>query len=41
VLAVKMYKVQWSNHTEEEATGEIEDFLSRNYPEFLLKSVGT
>jgi hypothetical protein len=32
--AVKMYKVQWSNHTEEETTWEIEDYLSRNYLKF-------
>jgi hypothetical protein len=38
---LKMYRVKWSNHTEEEATWETEDFLSKNYPEFLSKSVGT
>jgi hypothetical protein len=39
--AAKMYKVQWSNHTEEEATWETEDYLNRNYPEFLPRGVGT
>jgi hypothetical protein len=24
---IKMYKVQWSNHTEDEATWECEDYL--------------
>ena len=29
------YKVQWSNHSEREATWETEEFLKSNYPEFL------
>ena len=29
------YKVQWSNHSEEEATWEHEDILKANYPEIL------
>src|SRR5213083_2205899 len=32
---IKSYKVQWSNHSEEEATWETEDFLRTHYPEFL------
>jgi hypothetical protein len=32
---VKMYKIQWSNHTEEEATWETEQFLNTKYPDFL------
>jgi len=32
---VKFYKVQWSNHSEDEATWEQEDYLEANYPEFL------
>ena len=32
---VKMYKIQWSHHTEEEATWETEHFLNSKYPEFL------
>ena len=32
---ITFYKVQWSNHTEEEATWEQEDFLEKNFPEFL------
>src|SRR5438105_399708 len=34
--AIKFYKVQWSNHSEEEATWEQEDYLQAHYPEFLL-----
>jgi hypothetical protein len=33
---VKMYKIQWSHHTEEEATWETEQFLNTKYPDFLL-----
>jgi hypothetical protein len=32
---VKMYKIQWSHHTEEEATWETEHFLNTKYPDFL------
>jgi hypothetical protein len=32
---VKMYKIQWSHHTEEEATWETEQFLNTTYPYFL------
>jgi hypothetical protein len=32
---IKMYKVQWSNHTEDEATWEHEDYLKREFPELL------
>jgi hypothetical protein len=35
-----MYKVQWSNHTEHEATVETEDYLIKNYLELLPKCVG-
>jgi hypothetical protein len=38
---IKMYKIQWSSHTEEEATWETEDFLHANYPDYLPKEVGT
>jgi hypothetical protein len=31
----KVYKIQWSHHTEEEATWETEHFLSTKYPGFL------
>jgi hypothetical protein len=36
---VRMYKVQWSHHTEEEATWETEDFLHSRFPDFLTKGV--
>ena len=35
------YKVQWSNHSEREATWETEEFLKTNYPEFLATHQGT
>jgi hypothetical protein len=37
---IKMYKIQWSNHTEEEATWETKNFLCKNYPGCLPKGVG-
>ncbi|WVZ97423.1 hypothetical protein U9M48_042963 [Paspalum notatum var. saurae] len=33
--AINFYKVQWSNHSEEEATWEQEEFLQTKYPRFL------
>jgi hypothetical protein len=33
---IKFLKVQWSNHTEEEATWESEDFLHSHHPGFNL-----
>jgi hypothetical protein len=33
---IKFYKIQWSNHTEEEATWENEDFLRSRHPDFEL-----
>jgi hypothetical protein len=33
---IKFFKVQWSNHSEEEATLESEDFLRSHHPEFEL-----
>jgi hypothetical protein len=32
---VKMYNIQWSHHTEEEAPWETEHFLNTKYPNFL------
>jgi hypothetical protein len=32
---LKFYKVQWNQHTEEEATLEIRDFLENHFPKFL------
>jgi hypothetical protein len=33
---IKFFKVQWSNHTEEETTWESEDFLRSRHPDFVL-----
>jgi hypothetical protein len=33
---VKFFKVQWSNHLEEEATWESEDLLHSRHPKFEL-----
>jgi hypothetical protein len=38
--SIRMYKIQWSNHTEEEATWETKDFLRSRFPDFLPKGVG-
>jgi hypothetical protein len=32
---INMYKVKWSNHTENEATWEREDYLQQEFPELL------
>jgi hypothetical protein len=39
--SIKMYKIQWSNHSEEEATWETEEFLCSNFPDCLPKGIGT
>jgi hypothetical protein len=33
---LKFYKVQWNQHTEDEATWETQDFLEKNFPRFLV-----
>jgi len=38
---VKMYKIQWSHHTEEEATWETEAYLNEHYRGFLASLQGT
>jgi len=38
---IKFYKVQWSHHSEDEATWEKEEFLKSKYPEFLKSYQGT
>jgi hypothetical protein len=35
--SIRMYKVQWSHHSVEEATWETEDFLRSRFPDFLPK----
>jgi len=37
----RFYKVQWSNHSEDEATWEQEDFLNSKYPDFMNMHQGT
>jgi hypothetical protein len=32
---VKFYKIQWNQHTEDEAIWEAQDFLEKNFPGFL------
>jgi hypothetical protein len=39
--SIRMYKIQWSNHSEEEATWETEDFVRSCFPDFLPKGIGT
>jgi hypothetical protein len=33
---IKFFKIQWSNHSEKEATWESEDFLRSRHPDFVL-----
>jgi hypothetical protein len=32
---LKFYKIQWNQHTKDEATWETQDFLEKNFPNFL------
>jgi hypothetical protein len=32
---IKMYKILWNNHTEEEATWETDSYLPQNFPNFF------
>jgi hypothetical protein len=32
---LKFYKLQWNQHTNDEATWETQDFLEKNFPRFL------
>jgi hypothetical protein len=34
--SIKFFKIQWSNHTEEEATWESKDFFHSRHPDFVL-----
>jgi hypothetical protein len=36
---IRFYKVQWSDHSEDEATSKHEDYLRSNYPDFLPSSL--
>jgi hypothetical protein len=33
---IKLFKIQWSDHSKEEATWESEDFLHSRHPDFVL-----
>jgi hypothetical protein len=33
---LKFYKIQWNQHSEDEATWETQDFLDKNFPGFLV-----
>jgi hypothetical protein len=33
---IKFFKIQWSNHSKEEATWESEDILRSRHPDFML-----
>ena len=35
---VKFYKVQWQNHSEDEATWEQESYILKHYPHLLSSS---
>nr|CAB3503748.1 unnamed protein product [Digitaria exilis] len=35
---VKMYKIQWSHHSKDEATWETEEYLKKNFPDILPKT---
>ena len=37
---VKFYKVQWQNHSEDEATWEQESYILKHYPTFFLVHQG-
>jgi hypothetical protein len=36
---LKFYKVQWNQHTKDEATCETQDFLKKNFPGFLASCI--
>jgi hypothetical protein len=38
---IKMYKIQWNHHTEEEATSETESYLNHNFSGFFGSIQGT
>ena len=40
-MTIKMYKIQWNLHTEEEATWETESYLNQHFPSFLEVHRGT
>jgi hypothetical protein len=38
---IRMFKIQWNHHTEEEATWETESYLQHNFPDFFQANLET
>jgi hypothetical protein len=38
---IRMFKIQWNHHTEEEATWETESYLQHNFPNFYRANLRT
>jgi hypothetical protein len=38
---IRMFKIQWNHHTEEETTWETESYLQHNFPDFLQANLQT
>jgi hypothetical protein len=38
---IRMFKIQWNHHTEEEATWETESYLRHNFPDFFQADLQT
>jgi hypothetical protein len=38
---IRMYKIQWNHHTEEEATWETESYLRQNFPDIFQANLRT
>jgi hypothetical protein len=38
---IRMFKIQWNHHTEEEATWETESYLQHNFPDFFQANLRT
>jgi hypothetical protein len=38
---IKMFKILWNHHTEEEATWETESYLQHNFPDFFQANLPT
>jgi hypothetical protein len=38
---IRIFKIQWNHHTEQEATWETESYLQRNFTDFLQANLQT
>jgi hypothetical protein len=38
---IRMFKIQWNHHTEEEVTWETESYLQHNFPDFFQANLRT